>query len=187
MWHRISCGLTGAIRGIITSRRYRSTWYSFAYPNPPCVITAAWHALNPASAPRYFAAFACGPHGRPASYSHAAFITISRAASSSIQLSASGCWIAWFCPIGRPKTTRSFAYAAARPSAAKPRPTASAAIRIRSGFSPCRMCSNPLPSSPIRSSSGTSNPSKKSWFESTALRPIFSISRTSTRRRSSVV
>ena len=35
--------------------------------------------------------------------------TIRSAASSSIQLSARGCWIAWFCPIGRPKTRRSAA------------------------------------------------------------------------------
>ena len=36
-------------------------------------------------------------------------ITISQAASSSIQFFASGCWIAWFMPIGRLNTMRLFA------------------------------------------------------------------------------
>ena len=37
-----------------------------------------------------------------------------------------------------------------------PSPTASAAIRMRSGFMPCRMYSKPRPSSPMRSSTGIS-------------------------------
>ena len=49
------------------------------------------------------------------------------AASSSIQLAASGCWIAWFCPIGRSNTTRSLGVSrGALRSAARPSPTASA-------------------------------------------------------------
>src|SRR5580693_9329549 len=71
----------------------------------------------------------------------------------------------WFWPIGRPNTTRSPAYRAARASATRPRPTASAAIRMRSGFMPCRMYWKPLPSSPMRSSSGTFSPSMNSMFE----------------------
>ena len=63
-----------------------------------------------------------------------------------------------------------------------PSPTASAAIRMRSGFRPCRMYSKPLPSSPIRSATGTGSSSMNSSLESTALRPIFGISRTSTWR-----
>ena len=42
----------------------------------------------------------------PWSYCHAACSVISQAASSSIQFFASGCWIAWFLPIGRLNTTR---------------------------------------------------------------------------------
>src|SRR6185436_9624625 len=38
--------LTGAIRGIRLSRSNLSTWYSFAYPIPPCVITAVSHARS---------------------------------------------------------------------------------------------------------------------------------------------
>ena len=66
-------------------------------------------------------------------------------------------------------------------------PTASAAISTRSGFMPCRMYSKPRPSSPIRSSAGISKSAKKSSFESTHLRPIFSISRTEMRWRSKSV
>src|SRR5215475_6310750 len=47
---------------------------------------------------------------------------------------------------------------------------------MRSGFMPCRIYSNPRPSSPRRSSSGISKFSKNSSLESTGLRPIFSIS-----------
>ena len=54
-----------------------------------------------------FAAFAAAPHERPLSYCQAACCTIRLAASNSIQHRASGCWIAWFWPIGRPNTTRS--------------------------------------------------------------------------------
>ena len=42
----------------------------------------------------------------------------------------------WFWPIGRPNTTRSFAYCAARFSAARPRPIASTANSTRSGLRP---------------------------------------------------
>ena len=92
-------------------------------------------------------------------------MVISQAASSSIQFFASGCWIAWFLPIWRLKTMRVFAYSVARLSATMPRPTASAAIRMRSGFMPCRMYSKPRPSSPMRSSTGISKFSKNSSFE----------------------
>src|SRR5690348_17603040 len=64
-------------------------------------MTACSQARKPASAARYFAAFAAGPHGSPRSYCQAADSVISHAASSSIQFLASGCWIAWFLPIGR--------------------------------------------------------------------------------------
>ncbi len=109
------------------------------------------------------------------------------AASSAIQFAASGCWMPWFLPIGRSKTILSLAYFAARLTAQRPRPTHSAAIRMRSGFMPCRMYSKPLPSSPMRSAAGTGTPSKNTWLESTAFRPIFSISRTSILLRSKSV
>ena len=60
-------------------------------------------------------------------------------------------------------------------SATRPSPTASAAIRMRSGFMPCRMYWNPLPSSPMRSSSGTLSPSMNSMFESTACGPSWDL------------
>lgn len=44
MQFKIISLLTGAIRGINTSRRYRSTWYSFAYPTPACVSMARLQA-----------------------------------------------------------------------------------------------------------------------------------------------
>jgi hypothetical protein len=50
------------------------------------------------------AALAAAPQGMPLSYCQAADITISQAASSSTQFFVSGCWIAWFLPIGRLKT-----------------------------------------------------------------------------------
>ena len=43
------------------------------------------------------------------------------------------------------------------------------AIRMRSGFMPCRMYSKPLPSSPMRSATGTGSASMNSSLESTAL------------------
>ena len=43
--------------------------------------------------------------------------------------------MAWFWPIGRSNTMRSFAYCTARSSAARPIPTASIATTTRSGFS----------------------------------------------------
>src|SRR4029450_13691185 len=51
-------------------------------------------------------------------------------------------------------------------------PTASAAIKIRSGFMPCRIARKPSPSPPMRSAAGTSMPSKNISFESTAWRPL---------------
>ena len=53
-------------------------------------------------------------------------------------------------------------------------------IWMRSGLSPCRMYSKPWPSSPTRWDTGTRSSSMKSILESTAARPILSISRTST-------
>ena len=66
-------------------------------------------AVKPASAAMYLAAFASAPQSFFWSYFQAARIAISQAASSSIHDCASGCWMAWFWPIGRSKTMRSFA------------------------------------------------------------------------------
>ena len=55
----------------------------------------------------------------------------------------------WFWPIGRPKTTRSFAYFVARSMNQRPSPTHSAAMRIRSAFRPSSRYRKPLPSSPM--------------------------------------
>ena len=59
----------------------------------------------------------------------------SSAVSSFAQAMASGWAIAWFCPMGRSKTTRSLAYCTARSSAARPMPTASMPVKTRSGLS----------------------------------------------------
>lgn len=50
--------------------------------------------FDPASAARYFAALAAGAQAMPWSYCQAALSIIRSAASSSIQDSASGCWMA---------------------------------------------------------------------------------------------
>jgi len=55
-----------------------------------------------------------------------------------------GCGIAWFWPIGRSKTMRSSRRRRQRFTAQRPSPTSSAAIRMRSGFRPCRMYSKAL-------------------------------------------
>ena len=52
------------------------------------------------------AELASAPQDLPSSYKRPACQTIRSAASSAIQLCASGCWIDWFWPIGRPNTTR---------------------------------------------------------------------------------
>src|SRR6516162_6221698 len=69
-------------------------------------------------------------------------------------------------------------------NAASPMPTPSAAMRMRSGFMPCRIERKPSPSAPMRSASGIAIASKNISFESTAWRPILSITRTATRVRS---
>ena len=66
-------------------------------------------ASKPASAARYLAALASAPQGLPSSYSQAAFQHHQLGRLQRIQHSASGCWMAWFLPIGRSNTTRSFA------------------------------------------------------------------------------
>ena len=86
--------------------------------------------------------------------------------------------------MGRPKTMRSRAYCTALSSAALPMPTASAAMTMRSGFRPVMMWAKPSPSSPTRSLVDTRRSSMNSSLESTAWRPIFSISRTETAARS---
>ena len=73
MKFKIISWVIGARRYRRTSRQSRSTWYSFAYPNPPNVWRATSQAWNPASAASSLAALASRPHGRPWSYSHAAF------------------------------------------------------------------------------------------------------------------
>ena len=64
---------------------------------------AASHA---ASAARYLAMLASGPHGWPASKSAAALSRMSAAASTAVCALAIGNCTPWFAPIGRPKTTR---------------------------------------------------------------------------------
>jgi len=71
------------------------------------------------------------------------------------------------------------AMSAARASAARPMPTDSAPTRMRSGLSPCSRQRKPSPSSPMRSAAETRRSSMKSWFESTACRPILWITRAS--------
>ena len=100
---------------------------------------------------------------------------------------ASASWnaIPWFCPIGRPNTTRCFAYSVARRSAARPMPSAALPEITRSALSPARIALKPCPTSPITSSSATNRSSMNSSLVSTALRPILVIGRMSTLSRSS--
>ena len=83
--------------------------------------------------------FASAPHGVPASNSDAARSTMSAAASVFMWASAMGNWMPWFCPMGRPNTSRPFAYSAACSTKNRASPTHSAAMRTRSAFSPSRM------------------------------------------------
>ena len=55
---------------------------------------------------------------------------------------------------------------------------------LANGVPAYELVKNPSFSSPIRSCTGTSNPSKNTWLESTAWRPILWMTRTSTRERS---
>lgn len=54
--------------------------------------------------------FACAPHGACASNRRAASKRIRLAASTFTNARAIGNCTPWFCPIGRPNTTRSFTY-----------------------------------------------------------------------------
>ncbi|SST08295.1 Uncharacterised protein [Acinetobacter baumannii] len=89
------------------SRNLRSTSYSQAKPKPPWVCRQALAASQEAFAARYLAMFALAPALSPASYSWQARQRIRSAASTSMCASAMGNCTPWFCPIGRPKTTRS--------------------------------------------------------------------------------
>ena len=104
---------------------------------------------------------ACGPQAAPESYSSAAWKRIRSAASRCAWAVASGNWMPWFWPMGRPKTTLSFAYRQALRMNQWPSPMHSAAIRMRSALSPSSRARNPSPSSPIRLPAGTSSPSRK--------------------------
>ena len=120
---------------------------------------------------------ACAPStvcGRSASFRRAARQTRARAASISVCMSASFCWIAPKPPIGAPKARRSWAYAAARSSAAWAMPTAWAAIPIRPASSVERAMRMPGAASP------SSSPGVRSRARSAVedeFRPIFSSSR----------
>src|SRR5439155_1539333 len=72
-------------------------------------------------------------HRRGAALRH-----MSSAVSSLAHAMASGWATAWFWPIGRSKTMRSLAYWTARSSAARPIPTASIPVKMRSGLSESR-------------------------------------------------
>ncbi|MNL75178.1 hypothetical protein D3C87_2009360 [compost metagenome] len=85
----------------------RSTSYSQAKPKPPWVCRQALAASQEALAAKYLAMFALAPAFLPLSYSSQARQRIRSAASISIWASAIGNCTPWFCPIGRPKTTRS--------------------------------------------------------------------------------
>ena len=86
--------------------------YSLARPLPPWVWIAASSACRPASAAAYLAMFAASPAAtRSSAWSciHAALAVMSRASSTSILATASGCAMPWWRPIGVPQTSRSLA------------------------------------------------------------------------------
>ena len=74
------------------------------------VCTATLAASHDASAASSFAMLASAPHGSPRSNSSAARMRMRSAASTFTCARAIGNCTPWFWPIGRPKTTRSFAY-----------------------------------------------------------------------------
>ena len=88
---------------------------------------------------------------------------ISRASSSSIFASASGCATPWWAPIGWPHTSRSRAYAARLLERQPPRrrPQIEAPM-MRSGLSPSKTAPRPPFSPPISRSSSISTSSKNS-------------------------
>ena len=95
--------------------------------------------------------------GLPASLSRAARHTSARAASISVCMSASFCWIAPSRAIGPPNALRSFAYDVASSNAACAIPTAWAAIPMRPPSSVRSAIDMPLPGSPSRSAGVSSN------------------------------
>ena len=127
--------------------------------------SAASQAASDASS---FAMFASAPHFSPRSNLAAAVNRMRSAASTWAYALAIGNCIPWFVPIGFPKTTRFVAYFEARSTNQRPSPMDSAATRIRSAFHPSIMYRKPLPSSPIRLSTGISISSKNTvvvwWF-----------------------
>ena len=107
---------------------------------PPCVCSARSAASKPASAHRYLAVLASRATGlavvvQPGRLAQHQLGGVQAAPTS--PPAGTGC--PWFMPIGRPNTSRSLPYRTAARSAARPMPSASAAIRQRSGFRPSRM------------------------------------------------
>ena len=108
-WSRSAPPGRAASRGTCARCRIRC-----AKPKPPCVCMHTFAASHDAFAARYFAMFACAPHGWSASNSSQALKRIRLAASTSMYASAIGNCTPWFLPIGRSNTMRSFAYLTAR-------------------------------------------------------------------------
>ena len=105
---------------------------------------------------------ASAPCGAPRSFSHSACRHSSRAASTWVSNSASGCDTPWKADSGLPKASRSATKAQVSSSAMRATASTCSPISAREKSKPCITCTKPRFSSPSRWSSGTRTFSKKS-------------------------
>src|SRR5579883_3125047 len=97
----------------------------------------------------------------PLSNCQAAFCVIAQAHSRSTFERASGNWMAWFEPMGLPKTCRPVAYATALSRTRAPKPQLIEAVEILSALSSAGRTSQPLSTFPNTELAGTYTSSKK--------------------------
>ena len=116
----------------LARRKNSCTSDSRVNPKPPWVWMATAPACSAASAACTKAIDARAPSASGSwSANHAAWCTSRRAASIAIAASTNGWAIAWKEPMAAPNAWRSLAYCTPSASAASPRPTSAAAVRIR--------------------------------------------------------
>ena len=99
------------------------------------VSRQALAAAQLASRREVFGEFASGPQGMPASNGRGT-VADQIGGLDLAWAAAIGNWTPWFAPIGRPNTSRPLAYSTARSMNHRPSPMHSAAMRMRSAFSP---------------------------------------------------